>query len=157
VEGLGDVDGFLAERAVGDEQDLVGLDAGAEVFDLLDQVLVDLEPAGGVEDDAVGGGGAGGGEGGGADGGHVLRGAVGVEGELLLPGEDLELVDGGGAVDVAGGDERAVAAFLEERPSLAVVVVLPEPCRPTMQDLQRAGPERLGLAPRRAASPVRRG
>jgi hypothetical protein len=46
--------------------------------------------------------------------GTSLEFAVGVEAEFLLFGEDLELVDRGGAVDVAGGDERPVAAFLEQ-------------------------------------------
>jgi hypothetical protein len=57
----------------------------------------------------VGGGGLGGLHGGRADGGDILGVAVGVEAELLLLGEDLELVDGGGAVDVARDDEGPVA------------------------------------------------
>ena len=56
MEGLGDVDRFLAEGAVGDEEDLVGLDASAEFFHLFDEVGVDLEASGGVEEDEVGAG-----------------------------------------------------------------------------------------------------
>ncbi len=115
VEGFGNVDGFLSEGAVGDEEYFVGLDAGAEFFDFFDEVLVDLEASGGVEEDCVGAGGAGGLEAGGADGGYVFGNAVGVEAEVFLFGEDFELVDGGGAVDVAADEEGfVVAAFFEE-------------------------------------------
>ena len=111
MKGLGYIDGFLAERAIGDQEDLVGLNAGAEFFDLFDQVGVDLKSAGGVEDHAIRAGCIGGCKCRGADSCDVPGPAVGVEAELFLLGENLKLVDGGGAVDVAGDDERLVAAL----------------------------------------------
>ncbi len=114
VEGFGDVDRLLAERAVGDEEDFVGLHDGAETFHFLNQILVDLETAGGVEDDDVGIGlgrdvqrllG---------DRGDILGHAVAVETEFFLLGEDLKLVDGGGTINVARGDEGAAATLLEQ-------------------------------------------
>ena len=84
VKGFSDVDRFLTQRAVGHEQDLIGLDAGAEFFYLFDEIGVDLEPTGGVENHAIGPSGIGGGKGGGTDGGDVLRLAISVETELFL-------------------------------------------------------------------------
>ena len=53
LEGLGGLDGGLADHRVDDEQDLVGLDRRADVGGLLHQVGVDGEAAGGVDDDDV--------------------------------------------------------------------------------------------------------
>ena len=50
-EGLGGVDRGLADHGVDDEQDLVGLDRGANVRGLLHEVLVDRQAAGRVDDD----------------------------------------------------------------------------------------------------------
>ena len=41
------------ERAIGDQQHLIGLHAGAEFLHFLDQIGIDLQTTGGVEDDAV--------------------------------------------------------------------------------------------------------
>ena len=101
-------------RSADFEQHLVGLHARAEFLHFLDEVGVDLQTAGSVEQDAVGGGGLRGRERRGADGGHVLGHAVGVETELLLARQNLKLVDGGRAVNVGADDERTVAALLEQ-------------------------------------------
>ncbi len=45
--------------------------------------------------------------------------------------DDLQLLDGGGTVDVAGGEQRLFALLFEGPASLAPLVVLPAPCRPT--------------------------
>ena len=111
MKRFGDIDGFLAECAVDNEEDLVGLHAGVEALHFFDQFEIDLEPTGGVEDNAVSRRGLRRSQRGHADGGDVLGGAVGVKAELFLLGENLKLVDGGGAVDVAGDDERLVAAL----------------------------------------------
>ena len=87
--------------------------AGAQFFHLLDQVGVDLESSGGIEENQVRVGGLGGLEAGCADVGNVSGNAVAVEAEFLLFCEDLELVDGSGAIDVATDYEWAVAAFFE--------------------------------------------
>ena len=53
VEVLGDAHRLLAGHGVGDEQDLVRLDAALDVDQLLHQRVVDLQAAGGVDDDGV--------------------------------------------------------------------------------------------------------
>ena len=53
LEGVGGLDGGLADHRVDDEQHLVGLDRGADVGGLLHEVGVDGEAAGGVDDDDV--------------------------------------------------------------------------------------------------------
>ena len=112
MENLGHVHGLLAEGAVGDEEDLVRLHHGGQALHLLDQALVDLKAAGGVEDEGVGAGVGGRLQAGPPDGRHVLRGPVGVKADLLLAGKDFQLVDGGRPVDVAGDREGAVAPLL---------------------------------------------
>ena len=144
MECLRDIDRLLAQRAVRDKQHLVGLHAGAKPFHFLNQVGVDLEPSGGIEEDAVTPGGYSSGEGCHADGGHILRGAVGVELEFLLLGQDLKLVDGRGPVDVAGGDERAVAAFLEQLAELGGGGGLAGAVEADHHDLERPGSGEAG-------------
>ena len=111
VEALRDLHRVLAGHAVGDEQDLVGLDRLLEALELVHHLVVDLQAAGGVDDhDAVA---------------RALRlrrcrafaifttscvVALGVHRDVELLPERLELVDGGGAVDV-GGDEPRRASF----------------------------------------------
>ena len=53
VEGLGGVDGVLAGHGVDDQQHVVRLDGVADVDELGHQLLVDVQPAGGVDDDDV--------------------------------------------------------------------------------------------------------
>ncbi len=108
---LRDVNGFLTERAVGDQQHLIRLHLGAELFYFFDQIVIDLEAAGGVEDDAVGRRGLRSGERGDADRRDILGISIRVEAEFLLLGQNLQLIDRGGAINVARGDEWAVAAF----------------------------------------------
>ena len=57
--------------------------------------------------------------------------ALGVDADVDLLAERLELLDGGGAVDVGGDQERRLLLGLSRRASLAAVVVLPEPWSPT--------------------------
>ena len=53
VERLGDADRFLAGHGVGHEQDLGRIDLVLDVDELLHHRLVDLQAAGGVDDDRV--------------------------------------------------------------------------------------------------------
>ena len=53
VERLGRGDGVLAGHGVADEIDLVRLDLLLDLLELGHQLVVDVEPAGGVEDDRV--------------------------------------------------------------------------------------------------------
>ena len=112
LEGLGRDDGVLADHRVDDEQDLVGLHGVADVGGLLHQLGVDAEAAGGVDDDDV-----------------VLHapgvldrragdrdrvadaaarlGREDVDAGLLA--DDLQLLDGVRALQVAGDEQRRVA------------------------------------------------
>src|SRR6185437_8799274 len=53
VEGLGDIDRVLAGHRVGDQQGFLRLGEVADVGDLLHQLFVDRQPAGGVEDQDI--------------------------------------------------------------------------------------------------------
>ena len=146
VEGSGDVDGLLAQRAVGDEQHFVGLDAGAQALHLLDQVVVDLQAAGGVEEDGVGAGLAGGLSAAAPMAGTSFETRSAVEAELLLLRQDLELVDGGGALDVAADDEGPVAALLEQAAELGGRGGFARAVQADQQHLERALRAQLGGA-----------
>src|SRR5712692_5800976 len=115
VEGLGDVDRLLAGHRVEDEEDVRRLERVADLGQLLHQLLVDLEAPGGIDDHRV----------------ATLRSGlldtsargrdrigavVAVDWDLDLAAELLELVDGGGALEV-GGDERRRAALLAQEQS----------------------------------------
>ena len=132
VEGLGGVDGVLAGHGVGDEEDLGGVEGGFELGHFVHEGFVDAEAAGGVDDEDVVGEVTGFAEGflgeaedvGGAGGVvrcrfYVVRGRrVGGEFAFVDPdvdqfGDDFELLAGGGAVDVDGDEQGAVAALFE--------------------------------------------
>ena len=53
VEALRDLDRVLADHRVDDEEDVLGLDCGLDVGELLHERLVDREATGGVVDDDV--------------------------------------------------------------------------------------------------------
>ena len=110
-EGLGDGNGLLPGHRVEDEQDVRRLRRVADCGQLLHQRLVDVQPPRRVEDD------------------HVLalaarpldpfrdrgnRVACGIDGNLKLTAELLELVDRGRALEV-GGDERRRVTLLAEQ------------------------------------------
>ena len=58
-------------------------------------------------------------DGGLADGDRVFLRAVGVDRDLELLAEDVQLVDGGGALQVGGDEQRLAAALLEHAAELA--------------------------------------
>ena len=69
-----------------------------------------------------------------------------------------QLLDRGGAVDVAGGERDVLAVLAQEhRASLAQAVVLPEPCRPairiTVGPLGGEGELAAGAAHQRRSAP----
>ena len=110
---LRDVDRLLAGHRVEDEEDVRRLRGVAHAHELVHQLLVDVQPAGGVEDDDVL-----------ApalrrlqavlhDLDRILRVAA-VDGDLDLAAELLELVDRGGALEV-GGDERRLLPLLAQQ------------------------------------------
>ena len=111
VERLGRGDGVLAGHGVDDEERVVGLDRVGDAPDLVHQLGVDGEAAGGVDDDDVAAGVA----------GLVDAGAAAVStgsppvspaktGHVDLAAERAQLLDGGRALEV-GADEQRVAAL----------------------------------------------
>ena len=114
---------------VEDEEHVRRLRLVGDPLELVHQLLVDVQPARGVEDHDVE---------------PVLAGGVEpeprrldgiasverVDRDLDLPAELLELVDRRRALEVAGDERRALASFRRSSASFAAAVVLPEPCRP---------------------------
>ena len=109
VELAGGVDGVLAGHGVYDEERLLGLDAFLYGLDFLHHLLVDGQAAGGVDDDQVEVVGACVLDAAARDGHGVLAVGLAVDGHPDLLAEDLELVDGGRAVDVAGHQQGLAA------------------------------------------------
>ena len=113
MEGRGHVHRVLARHGVHHQQDLVRRDGLADVGDLVHQLFVQLLAAGGIHDQVVVAVGLG-----------VVQGLLGYfhRGDLVPQGEhghadlfaqDLQLFDGGRAVDVAGGQQRPFMLVLE--------------------------------------------
>ena len=110
----GDIDGFLAGRRVNDEQDFLRLHEVAEVDEFLHQRRVNLEAAGGVENDGVVLVCLGESEGVAGDFEHIGRALLYEDGDFQFRAERGELVHRGGAVNV-GGDEQDVFPLLLEQ------------------------------------------
>ncbi len=124
-KSCGGVDGVLAGHGVGDEEDLAGVEELFEALHLVHQLFVDVEAAGGVDDEGVAAHDAGFAAGffgealdeGGAGGLAFLVAFV----ELGFNGfgDDFELLAGGGAVDVDRDEHGAMAALFEPGGELA--------------------------------------
>ncbi len=141
VEVAGEVDGVLAGQRIGDQQDFVRVGLLLDLGHLGHQRLVDMGAAGGVEDDDVMA----------AELGrlHGARGDI----DRRLAGDDRQRIDAGLLAELAELLLRGRAARIERghqdllacRASvrrlaiLPVVVVLPEPCRPTIMMTTGAG------------------
>ena len=125
AERLGGGHGVLADHRVEDEQHFVGVDGVADRGGLAHQLLVDAEPARGVDDDDVEVLGLGLGEARGRDGDRVARPACVVDPPVDTPGmrrehlhagalaDDLQLVDRAGPLQVARHQQRRMALALE--------------------------------------------
>ena len=113
-EGLGDADRVLAGHRVDDEQHVVGLDPLADLRQLLHQVLVDVEAAGGVDDQHVAALLAGLVERPAGDLDRVGVGAFLVDVGAGTAADRDQLVDRGGPVDVAGGEGDVLLAVLAQ-------------------------------------------
>ena len=119
------VDGVLAGHGVGDEEDLLRREELFQALHLGHQILVDVEAAGGVDDERVAAHDDGFAAGffcetlnkSGA-GGLALLVAL-VEARLDLLGDDFELLACGGAVDVDRDEHGTVTALFEPRGQLA--------------------------------------
>ncbi len=120
-ERLGGVDRVLADHRVDDEEDLVGVDGVADVRGLLHHLGVDAEAAGGVDDHDVVQRALGLGHAGAGDRDRVADAVARLGGEHLDADPlavDLELVDGVGALEVGGHEQRAAALLLEPQRQL---------------------------------------
>ena len=93
--------------------DLLGLDAAVDLRQLGHQLLVDVQPAGRVEDEHVAPGGLGLLHRRLAQGHRVLGRQVGVDGQAELLAEDLQLLDGGGALQVGRHQHRLSPPLLD--------------------------------------------
>ena len=112
-EGFGDADGVLAGHRVDDQQHVVGLGPLADLRQLVHQLLVDVEAAGGVDDQHVAALLAGALERPGGDLDRVGVGALLVDvGPGALADGD-QLLDRGRPVDVAGGEGDVLARLAE--------------------------------------------
>ena len=120
VEGLGGADGVLAGHGVDDEQDLVGLDGLFDGLELVHEGLIDMQAAGRIEEDHVV-----------AVPDGVGNGGLGDIDRVRLPhledrdsqlfADDLQLLDRGRAVDIAGGEQRIFGLFFEKPGELGAV------------------------------------
>ncbi len=115
VECLGDIDGFLAGHGIRDEQDLGRLDGALDIRHLGHHPLIDLQTAGGIDDDGavaallgeldrmLG------------DLDRICRGSFLENRNVDLPAEGLQLLDGGRPVDVGSHQERKPAFLSQKR------------------------------------------
>ena len=111
VEGLGRGHRVLAGHGVDDQEGVVGLDGPGDVPDLVHQVLVDGQAAGGVDDQDVSSEALGLLEAGGGHGHRVRR--LREDGDPGLAAQHPQLLDGGRPLEV-GADQQRVAALLLE-------------------------------------------
>ena len=112
IEGLGDVDSVLAGHRVHHEQDFLRLDGRLHAPQLLHQLRVDMKAAGGIDDQHVA-----------AVAARMLNGlqrgfngvlrAVLIHRHLNLLANHLQLLDGGGAVNIARRQKRLFACLLQ--------------------------------------------
>ena len=121
VKGLGRVHRVLTDHGVHHQQDLGGLHRRLDASELLHQLLVHVEPSGGVQEHQVVAVLLGVGD---SRLGDVHR--VGLShlehGDVQLLAHHLQLLDGGGAVDVAGTQQGALALLaLHETRQLGAV------------------------------------
>ena len=121
VERLGAVDGVLAGHAVDDQVDLVRLDAcGRSASSCVHQLVVDVQPAGRVENHDVGAVSLG------VLARRVWQTATGslapgseVDRHAELLAEHVQLVDGRGTLQVGGDQQRLARRALEQPAQLA--------------------------------------
>ena len=114
VEMAGDGDRLLPQGAIGHQEDFLGMDGLLQADQLLHQGFVNLEAPRRVQQDHLAALGLRR-----LDGlpGHlddILAVPVGVDGEGEGLPQHLQLVDGGGARKVAGGQQGALLVLLEE-------------------------------------------
>ena len=113
-ESLRRRDRVLAGHGVGHEQDLARPHGCAHALELGHQLVVDGLAAGGIDEHRVGAVRTGGGHAAARDGDRVRPGRDRVDGNVDLPAEGLELLDGGRTVDVGRDQIRPPAALIAQ-------------------------------------------
>ena len=114
VEGLGRVDGVLAEHGVDHEERFNGLEEGVELGNLLHHRLVDGQTAGRVDDEHVEELASGMVDGGSGNLERLLADGAREPFGARLFGHRLELFDGGRTIDVGGHRENLLALRFDE-------------------------------------------
>jgi hypothetical protein len=116
VERLRHVDRFLADHRIDDQIHLVRLHLLVDLLQLVHQIVVDLQAAGGVEDDCVAERSLRLGDGVATDADGVGR--VAVDRDADLSPERAKLFDGAGALEVRRGQQRLAALRLQRQRQL---------------------------------------
>ncbi len=119
VERLRAVDGVLAGHRIDHQIDLIGSHALVDHRELVHQLGVDVQTTGGVEDRYVGSRFLGLLHRGVAEGDGVFRVKIGVDRQAKLLAEHLQLLDGGGTLQVGRHQQRLAAAGGQDLPELA--------------------------------------
>jgi hypothetical protein len=118
VEGLielgGDVDGFLAGGSIENEENFLGFDQVTELDQFLDERFVDLEPAGGIEEEGVAVLSPGVLERFAGESEQVRFTAAQEDRKIELTPQRFELIHGGRAMEIGGDQERLASLFQEE-------------------------------------------
>ena len=112
VERLGAVDGILAGHAVDNQIDLLGIDPLVDLLQLLHQLVVDVQPAGGVEDDDLNAFTAGFFDRVVAHLHRIGRARLGIDRNAKLFAEHVQLLDSGRSLKVGGDEHRLLARVL---------------------------------------------
>jgi len=118
LEGLGYLDGALAGGGVGDEDGFLGGEGGADLAELVEEGLVEVEASGGVEDEDLDAVFVGLGAGAGDDLEGVFFLGPAVDGDVEALAQDLELLHGGRAGEIARHQGDALALALEAEAEL---------------------------------------
>ncbi len=120
MELVGGFDGVLPGHGVGHEQDFDRIELLFQLLQFGHQIVVDVQAAGGIDQQhvatAVDGFPAGG-----ADqvGGQLFFGRAGVDGQVDVTGDDTQLLAGSGAVDIDRNHHRAVSVLRKPAGQLA--------------------------------------
>ena len=135
VEGLGDIHRVLAGQRVGHQQGFMRIDQRLDGGDFGHQLLVDMLAAGGVQNDGVIAADLGARHGALGDVERALarRRSASVAMPACSPSTRSCSMAAGRVVSSDAISTRFFSRVCSNRPSLALVVVLPEPCRPTIR------------------------
>ena len=149
-ERLGDVDGILPGHRVQHQEDVVRLGLLADRRQLVHQLLVDVEPAGGVDDQDVVAGPARLSQRPRGDLGGRPLGSLLIDASARLPAHRDELIDRGGALGVAGRQGDALALAHEQLGELRAGRRLARALEAGHQDHRRARAREREVAARAA-------